>query len=60
MKGLKKALTGVLCSLTLLAALPVQVFAADGAIAFSDPETAVGDNFDVKVAVDTTSENIGN
>lgn len=59
MKGLKKALTGVICGLTLLAALPVQVFAADGAIAFSDPETAVGDNFDVKVAVDATSENIG-
>ncbi len=59
MKGLKKAFAGVVCGLTLLAALPVQVFAADGTIAFSDPETAVGDNFDVKVAVDTTSENIG-
>ncbi len=60
MKGLKKAFAGVICGLTLLAALPVQVFAADGSIAFSDPETAVGDNFDVKVAVDTTSESIGN
>ncbi len=59
MKGFKKAFAGVLCGLTLLAALPIQVFAADGSIAFSDPETAVGDNFDVKVAVDTTSETIG-
>ncbi len=59
MKGLKRVFAGLVCGVSLLAALPVQVFAADGSIAFSDPETAVGDNFDVKVAVDTTSENIG-
>lgn len=54
MKKLKKILTMIICCCLMLSGMTVTAFAADGTIAFSDPETAVGDSVEIKCAISTT------
>jgi hypothetical protein len=56
MKVIKRMLTSALCLSLLLSGMTLHVFAAEGSIAFSDPETAVGDMVEVKCAVDSTDD----
>ena len=60
MKIMKK-ISAVLLALCLCAAsLSMNVYAANGRISFSDPETKVGDMVEVKCVVKSTSGNLGN
>ena len=58
MKRLKKVIMMIVCCSMLLSGMTITAFAADGTIAFSDPETAVGDTVEIKCAVSTTADTI--
>lgn len=58
MKRLRKILTLIVCCAVLMSGMTVTALAADGTIAFSDPETAVGDTVEIKCAVSTTTDTI--
>ena len=59
MKVMKK-LAAVLLSICLAVPMSgVLVFAADGRLSFSDPETKVGENVNVDLAVRSGEGNIG-
>ncbi len=59
MRLLKKILATMLCIGMLVPCAGMTVFAADGRISFTDPQTAVGDMVDVKCVVKSTGGALG-
>ena len=58
---LKKKISAVILAFCLcMPFLSTNVFAADGRISFTDPQTAVGDSVEVKCVLRTTSGEMGN
>lgn len=58
MKILKRVLVSVMCFCMLLSGMTLNVFAAEGSIAFTDPDTAVGEMVDVKCVVSASADSI--
>lgn len=50
----------MLCCCLMMSGMTITAYAADGTIAFSDPETAVGDTVEIKCAISTTADTISN
>ncbi len=59
MRLLKKILATIVCIGILVPCAGMTVFAADGRISFSDPQTAVGDKVDVKCVVKSSGSKLG-
>lgn len=54
----KKVLAALACAGVLLTQIPVVTFAASGNIAFSDPDTAVGETVEVRCMVTVTDDTL--
>lgn len=59
MRLLKKVRTILLCVCMLVPVLGMTALAADGRISFSDPQTAVGDEVEVKCVVKSSGSSLG-
>ena len=59
MKIKKRISTVILAFILSISCMSVAVYAADGNITFTDPETAVGEMVDIKCAIRSTSSEIG-